>query len=199
VILSVCYNGDLQKGEKLVKPLRTFIKPAVDGLGPTPYLEMQTSADASTPAGKLYYNKSGLMGNLEDGAIDGLVDRLLVAGDQPDPGVASNVIIQHLGGAVGQVRSGETAYVHRDAKHDVLILSGWEDPAYTEQNIAWLREGYSAIEPYTIGFYSNHMVDSDQPKSKLAFRSNYKRLVKVKNEYDPENLFHLNANVRPTV
>jgi FAD/FMN-containing dehydrogenase len=199
VILSVCYNGDIEKGEKLVEPLRTFMKPAVDGLGPKPYLEMQTSADASTPAGKLYYNKSGLMKSLEDGAIDALTERVLAASEQADPAVASNVIIQHLGGVVGQVGMGETAYVHRDAKHDVLILSGWDDPAYSEQNIAWLRKGFDAIEPYAIGYYSNHIVDSDTSQTNRAFRSNYKRLVKLKNEYDPENLLHLNANVKPTV
>jgi FAD/FMN-containing dehydrogenase len=199
VILSICYNGDMKKGEQLVEPLRKFMKPAVDSVGPTPYLEIQTSADASTPAGKLYYNKSGLMKKLETGAIDALVERIQSAGDQPDPGVASNVIIQHLGGAVGQVKTNATAYAHRDAKHDVLILSGWDDPAYTEQNIAWLRAGYDAIEPYTIGFYSNHMVDSDTSQTNRAFRVNYKRLVTLKNEYDPGNLFHLNANVKPTV
>ncbi len=31
------------------------------------------------------------------------------------------------------------------------------------------------------------------------YRENYDRLVKVKNRYDPTNLFRLNANVRPTV
>jgi FAD/FMN-containing dehydrogenase len=199
MILSACYNGDLKKGEKALKKLREFRKPAVDQFGPVAYTEMQTSADASTPAGKLYYNKSGLTKKLDDRMLDAVVDRLLASSDQADPGVASNAIIQHLGGAVGDVRTGDTAYAHRDAKHDFLILSGWDDPEYSEENIAWLKEGYKAVEPYTIGYYSNHMVDSDEDQESRAFRGNFKKLVKLKNKYDPENLFHLNANVKPTV
>ena len=55
------------------------------------------------------------------------------------------------------------------------------------------------MEPHTIGFYSNHMVDSDEPRIKQTFRDNYDQLVKLKNKYDPSNLFHLNPNVKPTV
>jgi FAD/FMN-containing dehydrogenase len=88
--------------------------------------------------------------------------------------------------------------VHRDARHDVLILSGWTNPDYSEQNIAWLRESYAAIKPYTIGFYSNHMVDSDESMESRTYRGNYDRLVLLKNKFDPTNLFHLNANIKPT-
>jgi FAD/FMN-containing dehydrogenase len=139
------------------------------------------------------------MKKLDEGAIDALVERLVSTRNPADPAVASNVIIQHLGGAMGQVPPGDTAYVHRDARHDLLILSAWDNPEYDEQNIAWLRQGFEAIEPYTIGSYSNHIVDSDKNKAQRAFRGNYERLVKLKNKYDPDNLFHLNANVKPTV
>ena len=197
--LSVCYNGDLKKGEKALEPLRKFLKPAIDHVGPISYEELQTTADASTPPGRQYYNKSGLMQRLDKGAIDALVERLVSTRNPDDPAVASNVIVQHLGGAMGQVPPGDTAYVHRDARHDLLILSAWDNPEYDEQNIAWLRQGFEAIEPYTIGSYSNHIVDSDKNKAQRAFRGNYERLVKLKNKYDPDNLFHLNANVKPTV
>jgi len=200
LILSVCYTGDFDKGERLLQPLRAFVKPMVDQVGPVAYNKLQTSADGGTPAGKLYYNKSGLMTGLEESMIEALVERMEIATEQADPGVASNVIIQSLGGAVADVAPDETAYVHRDARYDSVILSGWDDPAYSEQNIKWLKDSYAAaMEPYTIGFYSNHMVDSDQPMLKRTFRSNYDRLVAVKNKYDPTNLFHLNPNVKPTV
>jgi FAD/FMN-containing dehydrogenase len=170
----------------------------LDQVGPTPYNKLQTSADRNTPAGKLYYNKSGLLKKLDDDFLDGVADRLQGASGQEDPAVASNVILQHLGGAVGDVAPGDTAYVHRDAIYDSIILSGWDNPAYNEQNIDWLKDSFTLMEPHTIGFYSNHMVDSDEPKIKRAFRDNYDQLVKLKNKYDPDNLFHLNPNVKPT-
>ena len=82
-------------------------------------------------------------------------------------------------------------------RFDSVLMSAWKDPAYNDENIAWTRKVYATIEPYTIGFYSNHMVDSDEPKARRAFRSNYKRLVQLKNKYDPSNLFQLNANIKP--
>jgi hypothetical protein len=198
-IMSFCYLGDFAEGERLVQPVRDFMKPIVDQVGPTHYNELQTSADKSTPPGKLYYNKSGLLKELDEGFLDAVADRLLGSADQADPAVASNVILQHLGGAVGDVAPNETAYVHRDARYDSVILSGWDDPAYNDQNIKWLKDSFVQMEPHTIGFYSNHMVDSDQPRVKMAFRSNYDRLVTLKNKYDPTNLFHLNPNIKPTV
>ncbi len=199
LILSICYTGDFAEGEKLLAPLRTFLKPMADQVGPVNYNKLQTGADSSTPPGKPYYNKSGLMTELSDDVIDTIVDRMESAPGQADPTVTSNVIIQQLGGAVGEVAADATAYVHRDAKYDFVILSGWDDPTFEKQNIAWLKEAYVEIEPHTIGFYSNHMVDSDEPRVQRAFRSNYDRLVQLKNKYDPDNLFHLNANVKPTV
>jgi len=199
VILSFCYIGDFAEGERLVQPVRSFMKPIVDHVGPQPYNALQTAADINTPGGKLYYNKSGLLTELDEGFLDVLADRMEAAAGQADPAVASNVIIQHLAGAVADLAPDETAYVHRDARYDSVILSGWDNPAYNDQNIKWLKDSFAEMEPYTIGFYSNHMVDSDEPRVKRAFRSNYDRLVTLKNKYDPANLFHLNPNVKPTV
>ncbi|MGI9330609.1 MAG: FAD-binding oxidoreductase [Gammaproteobacteria bacterium] len=200
VILSICYHGDFATGEKLIQPVRDAMTPKIDQVGPANYMKMQSSADANTPGGKLYYNKSGLMKTLEPDFLTTVADRLeAAAAGREDPQVASNVIVQHLGGAVGDVPNDGTAYVHRDANYDSVILSAWENPEYDETNIKWLKDSFAQMEPYTIGLYSNHMVDSDTAKAERAFRGNYDRLVRLKNEYDPSNLFHLNANVKPTV
>ena len=196
-IMSFCYTGDHAQGQQLIDPFRAFRKPIVDQVKPMAYQKLQTSADQGTPAGKLYYNKSGLLKELDNKFLDAIAERMLLTADQADPGVATNVLLQHLGGAVGDVAPGDTAYVHRDANYDSIIMSAWEDPAFDEPNIKWLKDSYAGMEPHTIGFYSNHMVDSDQPKLKTTFRENYDRLVSIKNQYDPTNLFHLNPNIIP--
>jgi FAD/FMN-containing dehydrogenase len=198
-MLSICYSGDLARGERIIAPLRAFGKPAVDQVGVKKYLEVQQSADNATPPGKQYYNKSGLMKELTADGIDAIVGCMEGASGQADPGVASNVIIQHLGGVMAEKAPGDTAYVHRDAVHDCLLLSGWTDTRYSEQNTRWLRDSFASIQPHTLGFYSNHMVDSDKDQANRTFRSNYERLVGLKNRYDPDNLFKLNANIKPTV
>ncbi|MGI9307662.1 MAG: FAD-binding oxidoreductase [Gammaproteobacteria bacterium] len=198
--ISPCFIGDLDKGNALLQPLRDFRKPKVDQSGPMLYNTIQTGADGGTAPGKLYYNKSGLMTALSNDFIDSLVARLETAHEQADPGVTSSCVIQHLGGAVADVAPGDTAYVHRDAHYDSVIMSAWTNPEHTAENTTWLRESYAtAMQPHTIGLYINHAVDSDDTIADQRFRSNYERLVTLKNKYDPANLFHLNPNVTPTV
>ncbi len=171
-----------------------------DHIAPINYVELQTRADAGTPPGRQYYNKAGLMTELDNGAISALVDRLNDGPEEgADPTRATLVIVQQLGGAIAQRAPDDTAYVHRDARFDFLTLAGWTNPERSEENIKYLRDTYELVAPHAIGFYSNHMVDSDLPRARSAFRSNYDRLVQVKNQYDPTNLFHLNANIKPTI
>jgi FAD/FMN-containing dehydrogenase len=197
-MVSVCHVGDPAEAERVLAPLRKAMKPRIDQARPMKYSALQTSADAGTKAGRLYYNKSGLLRQLDTEFLAMLLDQLETGAGRADPGVGSNVVIQHLGGAVADVPMDGTAYAHRDARFDSVLMSAWEDPARNEENIAWLRKVYAQMEPSVIGYYMNHMVDSDAPKARLAFRDNYDRLVSVKNRYDPDNLFQLNANVKPS-
>ena len=197
----VCYAGsDMGQGGKLMEPLINDMKPAVNQMKPTNYQRLQQRADGGTPPGRLYYNKAGVMKELTQDAIDALLAALeeTNSGDA-DPGRTTLIIMQHLGGAIAEQNMDATAYAHRDARYDFLALSGWDDPDRSERNIADLRKIFKAVEPYTSGFYSNHMVDSDNPRARQAFRHNYDRLVGLKNTYDPTNLFQMNANIKPTV
>ena len=196
-ILSFCYAGDMAEAERAIQPARNFMNPLVDQVKPMPYVKLQTSADQGTPAGKLYYNKSGLLKSLDKDFLDSIAERMAIAGEQADPAVATNILVQHLGGAIGDVPPDGTAYAHRDANYDSVAMSAWTNPEFNETNIGWLRDTYEGMEPHTIGFYSNHMVASDEPKVMRTFRDNFDRLVALKNQYDPNNLFQLNPNVRP--
>ena len=66
------------------------------------------------------------------------------------------------------------------------------------ERIAWLRDYYEALSPYSEpGGYVNFMQDDDDHRVRDNYRQNYDRLVQVKRTYDPDNLFHLNQNVVP--
>ena len=199
VVLSFCYIGDFDEGDRLLAPIRNATKPWADHVGPIAYNTLQTQADPQTRGGQLYYNKSGLMRDLDPEFLNIIADRMEEASGRGDPDVTSNVIVQHLGGAVGDVPQDGTAYVHRDANFDSVILSAWNKPQDSERNITWLKDAFADMEPYTIGYYSNHIVESDQPKFEKVFRTNHDRMVQVKNKYDPLNVFQLNPNVKPTV
>ena len=71
----------------------------------------------------------------------------------------------------------------------------------THANIAWVRETWDAIQPFVPGgVYVNELgEDEGDDRISLAYGVNYARLAQIKAKYDPENLFSLNANIRPAV
>ena len=193
VVLEICYSGDLAKGEKVIAPLRAFRKPLADQVKAMPYVKLQSGADEANAAGRNYYIKSGFV----EQVVPELLDNLLT-GYSADPGRATIVVLQQLGGAIARVRNDATAFPHRGAKFDLLVLGGWDDPSQNERHTAWIKGYWAPLEPYTRGFYFNTSVGDSQEKIRANFGANYPRLLKLKDRYDPANLFHLNANVQPS-
>jgi hypothetical protein len=76
------------------------------------------------------------------------------------------------------------------------INAMWTDESESDQRIAALRKFYAAVEPHMAGFYTN-LNDDTEKKTWGNFAGNYPRLVKIKTKHDPDNLFRLNANIRP--
>ena len=91
-----------------------------------------------------------------------------------------------------------TAYYHRDAKFVLNVHGRWDEVAHDEICIAWAREFFQASAPYaSAGAYVNFMTQEEGDRIAAAYGSNYDRLIQIKQRYDPENIFHLNQNVKP--
>jgi len=193
VVLEICYSGDPAIGEKLIQPIRAFGKPLVDQIKLMPYLQLQTGGDEANAPGRNYYLKSGFVHGEQPELFDALVD-----GFTPDPGRVTVMLLQQLGGAIRQVRNDATAFPHRDADFDLVALAGWDDATQTDRHRSWLKSFWSGLEGYTRGFYFNTTVGDSQAEVRANFGANYPRLVRLKDRYDPKNLFRLNANVLPS-
>jgi FAD/FMN-containing dehydrogenase len=89
-----------------------------------------------------------------------------------------------------------TAFSHRGALADMLLVGHWDDPAYNEQGRAMLRANWDKLAPYTEGYYVN-LNDADPKGTDRNYGSNFRRLSEVKRRFDPLNLFRLNANIKP--
>ena len=112
----------------------------------------------------------------------------------------SSVLIEQLGGAVSRVGKEETAFNHRAAPFDLVIMPMWSDPAESAQHIQWADALWSAMQSFASGgVYVNYLSNEGEERVKAAYGTNYERLVTLKNKYDPLNLFRLNQNIRPTV
>ena len=192
----VVYHGDFGDGEQVVNELRSLGSPLVDDIGPKPYTVVQQAFDPGFPKGLRNYWKSSFLEGLTEDCIDVLVEHANRA-----PSALSIVGAEHmLGGAVARVSPQETAFSSREAKYNFLILGIGDDPSQDDAIKQWARAFWTAIQPFSSGaVYVNYMNDDDSDRIGEAYdRTDYDRLVQLKNHYDPGNLFHRNQNIAPT-
>ena len=194
MVLALCYAGDLEKGRKAVAPLQALGKPIADVVGPNPFAGWQTAFDPLLAPGSRNYWKSHDFVKLSDELIDVLLD---ATRQLPTP--ECEIFIGHLGGAINKVPAQATAYPHRNVEFVMNVHTRWSDPGQDQKCIAWARKLYDAAAPHaTGGVYVNFMPEDEAQRVKVgAYGPNYERLVKMKQKYDPENVFCLNQNIRP--
>jgi hypothetical protein len=195
VAIGVCWAGDLDEGERVLAPLRSSGSPLADVIGPIPYTALQSGSDPAFPAGRHNYWKSSYLNEISDGAIAAALE---YAERMPSP--HSVFYVEHLEGAIGRVSPEETAFAHRDAAFDFNALAVWEDPSDTDENVAWARGFWEAMQPHAgRGVYVNNLGVEGQDRVREAYgEATYARLAALKDRFDPENLLRLNQNVEPS-
>ena len=195
-ILSVIpiYSSVVEDGWDVIAPLRDLGDPIADTVEPWRFVDWQQAFDESYPAGERYFWKSHNFESPTPEALDRITD-YAVSPPTPD----TRISVTHLGGAVSRVPSDATAYPHRNADFLVNITTRWDDPERDDECIAWTREYFDALVPHaTGGTYVNFTTEPEGEQS-MAYRENYDRLVALKDEWDPDNLFRMNQNVKPSV
>ena len=190
----VCHCGTEESANIDLKPLLEFGEPVMVEIGPMPYPIMNTILDAGYPKGALNYWKSTFFADLDDDVIDILVDSFAAV-----PSSMGGMIFEHFHGAVTRIPETATAWPLRHEGYNLVITSEWLDPTATEENIAWTRELYAKLEPHAAGRRYVNYLDADDADDavRAAYGPNYDRLVEVKRQYDPDNVFHLNHNIAP--
>ena len=99
--------------------------------------------------------------------------------------------------SIGRVGSGDTAFSQRDASFSMLSFVSWKTGEDSEEHVKYINSHWSNAAPFTTGFYVNDYFDQTQDMVNRTYRDNFPRLAKIKKQYDPSNLFRLNANVKP--
>jgi FAD/FMN-containing dehydrogenase len=192
--LGVLYAGPVAEGEKVLRPLREFGRPALDIVGSMPTVAIQQMLDPTSPHGMRNYSRSHWLGELPDAAIDELVRRHAAV-----PSPMSLVINGRMGGAVERVSREATAFGHRDANRLLLAVSAWWEGDDDEQ-IDWCRGIFDAMSPYsTGGVYMNFVEDEGDHRVRAGYADDiWLKLVAAKRRWDPDNVFHLNPNIQPS-
>jgi hypothetical protein len=152
-------------------------------------------SDESRLTGKVLFLLAGLAA-LAALATDDVID-LLVEHANRMRSPLSAMVIEFYGGAPGRVGPAESAFAQRRAEYNVGITAQWTDPADSSMHIAWARETYNALEPYSSGHHLlNFQSEAGDDVIMAAFGNNYVRLAEVKRRYDPANFFSLNQNIQ---
>ncbi len=196
VALLAMYSGGVEEGERALRPLRELGEPIADFSGSMLYVEAQKLLDEDYPNGGRYYWKSTNVSGLGDGVIESLIAHAEAA-----PSDHSTIDVWCQGGAMGRVGAEETAFGDRSAPVLLGVEANWEEPQDDEANVAWVRDVVSEMRRFSGGgTYLNFpgFLEEGQELMRDAYGENYDRLVALKNEYDPANLFRLNQNIRPT-
>jgi FAD/FMN-containing dehydrogenase len=185
--------GAPDEAEQHVRELRGVAEPIADLLGPMPYTMMQSLLDPLWQKGIGAYFKATNLAQLDDGLIDTLCELHLEA-----PGPQCEIHVHQMGGAVGRIGEADTAFSERSMPFVLNVVTGWHDPGDAGSHTEWARAVVASASASSTGrAYVNFLGDEDAAKSSYSDET-YRRLVALKDEFDPTNVFRLNQNIAPS-
>jgi FAD/FMN-containing dehydrogenase len=187
LFLSPTYCGAIEAGEQAIAPLRTFGTLLVDQVQPITYNDLIHGLDAFTPAGRHYYIQTQSLNGFQTEAIATLIEQGL-----PLPSPFSMINIHDFHGAASRVGVSETAFALRQDHLMVELTAAWEpqSPDDEQRHLQWAQHISQALAPYAFkGGYINLLDEQEQERVRLAFGSNYERLLDLKQAYDPDDVF----------
>lgn len=192
-VLAIFHAGEIAEGERLIQSLRSFGDAHGEHIGVQPFTQWQQAFDPLLTPGARNYWKSHNFTELSDGALDSMIEfaeRL--------PTLESEIFLGLLSGVSNDRPLDATAYGPRDAKYVLNVHGRWHEAAQDKKCIRWARDFFKASAPYaSAGAYVNFMTEEEAGRVESAYGSNFERLRQIKRQYDPENFFHLNQNIKP--
>jgi FAD/FMN-containing dehydrogenase len=194
VAILACYSGDLDEGEKLVAPIKSFGNPIGDVLVRRPYTQLQSMLDATQPKGRRYYWKSEYLPRIEPDLDEKFIEHGLRI-----PSAHSALILFQIGGALNQLEEDHSPVGNRDARYVLNIGGSWEHANEDRENVEWARETWNELKTFsTGGTYINFLTEDEGPERiEAALGKALKRLAVVKTNWDPDNVFRTNRNIKP--
>lgn len=181
---------------RLVAPVRDAVAPLFELVTPIPYVALQQMFNGSAPWGLLAYEKAVYLEELTDEAIEVILEH------QPNKQAPlSFTPIFVLGGEFARIQDDATAFGgSRSVRYMVNISAGAFEKELYEADREWVRAFWADLVPHAVGVgsYVNFLTDQEDDRVRSAYGADkYSRLAELKGRYDPDNVFHLNANIRP--
>jgi hypothetical protein len=190
-----CYVGSEESIDGLIEPLTSAVPaPLMHGVGPMPFPALQSLFVPLYPPGDQWYWRADFVNEItgESAVVHQEKSEAL-----PTP--QSTMHLYPIDGAAHDVGCNDTAFSYRDATWAQVIVGVDHDPANATMLRDWTVDYWDAAHPHSAGgAYVNMMMDEGQERVQASYRDNYPRLAQVKAAYDPDNVFRVNQNIRPS-
>jgi hypothetical protein len=166
-------------------------------VAPIPYAALQSMLDGGAPPGVHAYMKAEFLPALDDELIE-----KLAAHGAARPGPMVQMLLEPMGGAISRVATDETALGVRDVPWAYHALALWMEPdaATAAAHLGWARHLSDDVAAHTTtGIYLNFTSDEGDERVRAMYGDDrYAKLVALKDRWDPDNVFRLNQNIRPS-
>lgn len=194
---AVLVAGFGQDGEhaRIAAHIRESLPPLFEFLSPMPYLGLQQFTDGANAWGLRCYEKGLYLDELSDEAIAVITERVM---GKSAP--LSYAMIIPMDGAYQDVGDDDTAWGGSRAGYMVFLVALATTPELQGADREWARSFWQALQPHArgIGCYVNGITQFEQDRVLASYGpAKYGRLARIKARYDPENVFHRNANITP--
>jgi FAD/FMN-containing dehydrogenase len=187
-----CWAGEPSEAEEALAPARA-LDPALDGVQPMPLAALNAAFDPIYPAGDQWYWRSHILTGISDGAIAANMEFA-----QTLPTWKCTTHFYPIDGAAARVDRDATAWPNRDGGWVQVIVGVDADPTNAALVADWARSYSESLQPHTAaGGYVNMIMDEGEDRVRAIYGANYDRLAEAKAQYDPDNLFHVNQNIKP--
>ncbi len=188
----VCWSGSEREADKVLSPLRALGKPIVDDVKAWDYVDLQRSGDSTEARNDAQYMKAGFINDMPESLIDAIA-----SGVEPLERRSVFLYCQHSGGAIGRIAASDTAFVHRKSLANMFAIVTWPVEDAAAGHINYIRNSWRTLAPATDGYYTVDTANESREVRHANYQANFPRLLALKRQYDPTNLFRLNANINP--
>ena len=204
-----CWSGVPREGEAAIAALRAASTLTADtvetvplrGLfGRMPKREPSTAREASATASPRpdvgptdIYWRGGTVAKLSDDVIREMASAIDRAPRGWQLGIG-----HYMHGAVCRVATEATPLIRREGQAMYFLSASWDERGDAVAPMRWVDDSWTSIESVSrTPTYVNYLSVGTPEAVRATYGPHYDRLASIKRRYDPENVFHLNRNIRP--
>jgi FAD/FMN-containing dehydrogenase len=190
ILAMLLHAGPHEDAERALAPFRTVAEPIVDMVRPMRFPEIYPPDDGFRPRAEA---RTMFLESVDETVATRILDRVRSSSAQ-----MSVAQLRVLGGAMAAVPADATAFAHRMSPIMTTVAAVYADPDEARVHEDWATETIDALRQDDSGAYVNFLGDEGEERVRAAYPGRtWQRLVSVKRDYDPDNLFRLNQNIPP--